>query len=114
MIARAGSLRHNIAGSSNSSECNATPGCHDICFADLAILDECEAAQQREAIDQSYILLTNSQVEVERYRPAVLGVSSAHQMSQFEKALKKVGINKYHHLRLEELYNNDNIIDVLR
>ena len=47
-------------------------------------------------------------------RPAVLSVSSAHQMSQFEKALKKVGINKYYHLRLEELYDNENIIDVLR
>ena len=70
-------------------------------------------AQQREAIDRSYILLTNSQLE-HRERPAVLGVSSAHQMSQFEKALKKVGITKYHHLRLEELYDSDNIIDVLR
>ena len=87
--------------------------CHNICFADLAIMDECAVAQQREAVDQSYILLTNSQLE-QQYRPAVLGVSSTHQMSQFEKALKKVGINKYHHLRLEELYNNDNIIDVLR
>ena len=84
-----------------------------ICFADLSILDECRAGQQREEIDQSYILLTNSQVE-HQHRPAVLSVSSSHQMSQFDSALKKVGITKYHHLSLEDLYNNDNIIDVLR
>ena len=77
------------------------------------MLDECNVAQQRKAVDESYILLTNSQVELQ-HRPAVLSVSSAHQMSQFEKALKKVGIKKYHHLGLEELYSHDNIIDVLR
>ena len=76
-------------------------------------MDECSVPQQREMMEQSYILLTNSQVELDQ-RPAVLSVSSAHQMSQFEKALKKVGIKKYHHLRLEELYSHDNIIDVLR
>ena len=76
-------------------------------------MDECSVPQQREMMEQSYILLTNSQVELD-HRPAVLSVSSAHQMSQFEKALKKVGIKKYHHLRLEELYSHDNIIDVLR
>ena len=84
-----------------------------ICFADLSVLDECRVAQEREEIDQSYILLTNSQVE-HHHRPAVLSVSSSHQMSQFDSALKKVGITKYHHLRLEEITNNDNIIDVLR
>ena len=79
----------------------------------MAILDECRVGQQREEMDQSYILLTNSQVE-QQYRPAVLSVSSSHQMSQFDSALKKVGITKYHHLRLEDLYDNENIIDVLR
>ena len=79
----------------------------------MSVLDECSVPQQREAIDQSYILLTNSQVEQE-VRPAVLSVSSAHQMSQFDSALKKVGITKYHHLRLEEITNNHNIIDLLR
>ena len=79
----------------------------------MAILDECRVGQQREEMDQSYILLTNSQMELD-HRPEVLSVSSAHQMSQFEKALKKVGINKYHHLKLEELYSHDNIIDILR
>ena len=78
-------------------------------------MDECRLQQEREreAIDQSYILLTNSK-KVDEDSRAILKVSSAHQMSQFEKALKKVGIRKYHHLRLEELYSHDNIIDVLR
>ena len=43
----------------------------------------------------------------------ILNVSSAHQMSQFEKALSKVGITKYHHLTVDEIRNHDDIVDVL-
>ena len=57
---------------------------------------------------------TNSKRLEEDSEAAVLNVSSAHQMSQFEKALSKVGITNYHHLTLEELHNNQNIIDILR
>ena len=37
----------------------------NICFADLSILDECNVPQHREVMDQSYILLTNSQMELD-------------------------------------------------
>ena len=81
----------------------------------MSIVDECRLQQEREreAIDQSYILLTNSK-KVDEDSRAILKVSSAHQMSQFEKALSKVGITNYHHLTVEELRDNENIIDVLR
>ena len=80
----------------------------------MSILDECTAKHQRDVIGESYILLTNSKRLEEDSETAVLNVSSAHQMSQFEKALSKVGITNYHHLTLEELHNNQNIIDILR
>ena len=78
-------------------------------------MDECRLQQEREreAIDQSYILLTNSK-KVDEDSRAILKVSSAHQMSQFEKALSKVGITNYHHLTVEELRDDEKIIDVLR
>ena len=78
-------------------------------------MDECRLQQEREreAVDQSYILLTNSK-KVDEDSRAILKVSSAHQMSQFEKALSKVGITNYHHLTVEELRDNEKIIDVLR
>ena len=76
-------------------------------------MDECDVRRNKESLDNNYILLTNSHM-VEDRAGAILNVSTAHQMSQFEKALKKVGINKYHHLKLEELYSHDNIIDILR
>ena len=81
----------------------------------MSIVDECrlQKEREREAIDQSYILLTNSK-KVDEDSRAILKVSSAHQMSQFEKALSKVGITNYHHLTLEELHNHQNIIDILR
>ena len=80
----------------------------------MSILDECTANQHRDVVQESYILLTNSKRLEEESEAAVLNVSSAHQMSQFEKALSKVGITNYHHLTLEELHNNQNIIDILR
>ena len=80
----------------------------------MSILDECSAKTQRDVIEESYILLTNSKRLEDNSEAAELNVSSAHQMSQFEKALSKVGITNYHHLTLEELHNNQNIINILR
>lgn len=80
---------------------------------DLTIVDECDRSNVKEAVKDSYILLTNSQVDMAD-SGAVLNVSTAHKMSQFERALRKVGITKYHHLTERDIIDNDDILDVLR
>ena len=99
-------------------------------IADLSIVDECDVKLDKESINKSYILLTNSEDVDEATTGAILNVSNAYQMSQvkithyrmhlvlnknlqFEKALGKVGITKYHHLTIEEITNNDDVVDVL-
>ena len=75
-------------------------------------MDECDVRRNKESLDNNYILLTNSHM-VEDRAGAILNVSTAHQMSQFEKALSKVGITKYHHLTVEEIRDNHDIVEAL-
>ena len=99
-------------------------------IADLSIVDECDVKLDKESINKSYILLTNSKDVDEATTGAILNVSNAYQMSQvksscsfvdwfetssfqFEKALGKVGITKYHHLTIEEILDNDDVVDIL-
>ena len=80
---------------------------------DLTIVDECDKSIAKETIKDNFILLTNSKVDMED-SGAVLNVSTAHKMSQFERALRKVGITRYHHLTEQDIMDNDDILDVLR
>ena len=51
-------------------------------IADLSIVDECDVTSDRESINKSYILLTNSKDVDEATTGAILNVSNAYQMSQ--------------------------------
>ena len=79
---------------------------------DLNIVDECDRSLVKEAVHDNYILLTNSEAEMED-TGAVLNVTSAHKMSQFQRALRKVGITKYHHLTERDIVEEKDIMDVL-